>query len=283
MHTPVFPLELEREIFTTAAIIHEDTILTLLRVAHRVWVWIEPLLYRTLVFSPGTTRTIRDGRYSPSALRMIQKKSPTFIHKNVRHLMCTDEFPETAICVLLSLCTGVQNLVLWNLTPPMLPFLSSLRLTYLTLPLWDSTPLDHATKSSFVALTHLRVRNYSRNFNFPWINSLPSLTHLCVENPMHHDRPFIHNLLQRNEKLQVLVCTLPSITFPGASDGVWIDDERIVMMRLDSERYDPQYERDWKLGRAGGRDFWVHAEEFLAKKRGDMSISLSLLRNVGRY
>jgi hypothetical protein len=35
----MFPLELEREIFMTAAIIHEETIPTLLRVAHRVLVW----------------------------------------------------------------------------------------------------------------------------------------------------------------------------------------------------------------------------------------------------
>lgn len=35
----MFPLELEREIFMTAAIIHEETIPTLLRVAHHVLVW----------------------------------------------------------------------------------------------------------------------------------------------------------------------------------------------------------------------------------------------------
>jgi hypothetical protein len=34
------------------------------------------------------------------------------------------------------------------------------------------------------------------------------------------------------------------------------------------------YAQDWKLGVAGGPDFWVHAEEFLAKKRSDKSISL---------
>lgn len=36
---PVFPLELERAIFMAAAIIHEEPIPTLLRVAHRVLVW----------------------------------------------------------------------------------------------------------------------------------------------------------------------------------------------------------------------------------------------------
>ena len=36
---PVFPVELEREIFETVALIHKDTIPTLLRVARRVLIW----------------------------------------------------------------------------------------------------------------------------------------------------------------------------------------------------------------------------------------------------
>jgi hypothetical protein len=38
-NNPILPLELEREIFTIAARVHKETIPTLLRVAHRVFVW----------------------------------------------------------------------------------------------------------------------------------------------------------------------------------------------------------------------------------------------------
>ncbi|KAF7311687.1 hypothetical protein MIND_00178500 [Mycena indigotica] len=43
-----FPPELEREIFDTAAILHQPTIPKLLRVAHRVYTWLVPVLYRQM-------------------------------------------------------------------------------------------------------------------------------------------------------------------------------------------------------------------------------------------
>ncbi|KAJ6564611.1 hypothetical protein B0H19DRAFT_1141548 [Mycena capillaripes] len=263
--TPVFPPELELEIFTTAAIIHEETIPTLLRVAHRVLVWIEPLLYRTLTFT-----TARDAARFSAAVQTIKAKSPAFIHENVRHLMCSDHFPDQEMDTLLSLCTGVQHLVLWSRTSRAFQVLRSLRLTRLTLPLLDAQMI----KSSLVALTHLNGRASAWDFDYRWINTLPSLTHLCVENPIPGYRVLIHNLLEGNEKLQVVICTVSSMTVYRTRHGPWIDDERVVMMRL--KEHHRQVVLDWKVGIAGGRDSWVRAEEFLARKRNDKSITTQL-------
>ncbi|KAJ7928326.1 hypothetical protein B0H13DRAFT_2311607 [Mycena leptocephala] len=47
MHpNPAFPPDLEREIFGTTALMYPGEMPTLLRVARRVLIWIEPLLYR---------------------------------------------------------------------------------------------------------------------------------------------------------------------------------------------------------------------------------------------
>ncbi|KAJ7863290.1 hypothetical protein B0H14DRAFT_3444159 [Mycena olivaceomarginata] len=51
------PVELEREIFETAALSDPRSILTLILVAHRVKVWIEPLLYRVVSHHPSSTPT----------------------------------------------------------------------------------------------------------------------------------------------------------------------------------------------------------------------------------
>ncbi|KAK7062466.1 hypothetical protein R3P38DRAFT_3167467 [Favolaschia claudopus] len=45
---PVFPVELEREIFEHTALMFPHSIPSLLRVARHVYIWIEPLLYRVI-------------------------------------------------------------------------------------------------------------------------------------------------------------------------------------------------------------------------------------------
>jgi hypothetical protein len=47
-----------------------------------------------------------------------------------------------------------------------------------------------------------------------------------------------------------------------------VHDPRFVLMCLTNE----DYVADWKVGVDGGKDFWVRAELFLAKrKRGEVS------------
>ncbi|KAJ7256087.1 hypothetical protein C8J57DRAFT_1517809 [Mycena rebaudengoi] len=46
-----------------------------------------------------------------------------------------------------------------------------------------------------------------------------------------------------------------------------VDDPRFVLMWLSND----EYAEDWKVGVEGGRDFWVRAELFIAKrKRGEI-------------
>ncbi|KAJ7131271.1 hypothetical protein C8R44DRAFT_850069, partial [Mycena epipterygia] len=76
-----FPPEREREIFEIAALLYPGAIPILLRVARRVLVWIEPLLYR-VVYVNGHPP------YSDMAhalLRATTTKAPDFFHV-VRHL-----------------------------------------------------------------------------------------------------------------------------------------------------------------------------------------------------
>jgi hypothetical protein len=189
------------------------------------------------------------------------------MQETVRNILWWHYFGEKEMRILLSICTGVQNLALKSLTPSMLPLLESLQLRRLTLPL--SSHLNQiSTTKTFTTLTHLHIHFVHDGGQWTWIGTLPSLTHLCISNPVHDDRQFVDVLLRRIKKLQVLVCTF-SLGVLLLSDH-WVDDPRVVFLRLNHD-----YVRDWKSGAAGGRDFWVRAEEFLALKLIDTSISSS--------
>ncbi|KAJ7489042.1 hypothetical protein FB451DRAFT_1223597, partial [Mycena latifolia] len=144
------PLDLEREIFETAARLHPETIPALLRVAHRVLVWIEPLLYRTLVIAHRRQ------------LEAVLQKSPSFLRENVRNLMFWMDERDEDMSPLLSICTGIQALALFNPPLQLFGFLGPLHLRRLTLPismLFYARALILPTSPFLADLTHLRIHS----------------------------------------------------------------------------------------------------------------------------
>ncbi|KAJ7048236.1 hypothetical protein C8F01DRAFT_1193550 [Mycena amicta] len=72
---PRLPPELEREIFQTTALLHSAP--PLLRVARRVLIWVEPLLYRVLIIG---------GSIGIAQLNAASSKPPAFLARAVRCL-----------------------------------------------------------------------------------------------------------------------------------------------------------------------------------------------------
>ncbi|KAJ7677687.1 hypothetical protein DFH06DRAFT_1166930 [Mycena polygramma] len=277
-NAPKLPPELEREIFMIAAVIDEQAIPTLLRVARRVLVWIEPLLYKKFVFRrrPWEAREAPLMRRLSAAIHAIQAKPLAFVETNIRDIIWWQYIGQEHAETLLSICSGVRNLALIILTHPMVSHFSTLQhLQRLTVPLDPRFPLDlPALKASFASLTHLHVHSCVADLNLLWISTLPSLTHFCIENPASNDRPALYELLHKSPKLQVCVCTFDLPQMHVTPSGPWIEDQRVVIMQLDIDS--DKYVRSWKLGADGGRDFWAQAEEFLARKSSDASITAQL-------
>ncbi|KAJ7633578.1 hypothetical protein DFH06DRAFT_1222301 [Mycena polygramma] len=107
---PLLPVELEREIFEWAALLHPRSIPTFLRVARRFQIWLEPLLYRVIcvdiprltyrdLFTPGI----------PSLLNAIKSK-PAGLFGAVRHLFLCNVSLEDGIAVLQA-CPGLVDLM----------------------------------------------------------------------------------------------------------------------------------------------------------------------------
>ncbi|KAJ7489020.1 hypothetical protein FB451DRAFT_1166749 [Mycena latifolia] len=186
--SPVFPSELERRIFETAAELHLSLIPTLLRVAPRVQVWIEPLLYRTLMFTDW-----RSPPALPSLLRAMSLKPAAFIHTTVRNVIFWDNEPyEEAPSSenfdgLLSVCTSIQNLALWGLVPLMFAALSTLHeLRRLTLPFTafhDPRMPSLLAHPIFCTISHLTIHDYRQDhYTYAGLSTfdveLITLTHL---------------------------------------------------------------------------------------------------------
>ncbi|KAJ7182911.1 hypothetical protein C8R43DRAFT_1116525 [Mycena crocata] len=117
--TPL-PAELEREIFRLAAKICPQTAPTLLRVARRVLVWVEPLLYETLILDCSV-----DDSLHPSLRLVLETKPPDFFRQHVRNLFLGGAFRELDIILHSQFCPLSRIWTLLEETFP-LPRLSTL-------------------------------------------------------------------------------------------------------------------------------------------------------------
>ncbi|KAJ7307929.1 hypothetical protein DFH08DRAFT_975314 [Mycena albidolilacea] len=125
---PIFPVELEQAIFKITAMMHPTTIPALLRVARRVGIWVEPLLYRVVRVSRrvnfnGMVRALIDGTKSRPA---------ELLCTYVRHLTLESlhhcSFYEGRS--LLQRCRKVNDFSsnLWFTNPSLLPILAEMHL-----------------------------------------------------------------------------------------------------------------------------------------------------------
>ncbi|KAJ7465987.1 hypothetical protein FB451DRAFT_1138102 [Mycena latifolia] len=264
---PAFPVELEREIFETAARLHPSVIPTLLRVARRTLVWIEPLLYRVVCVG----RTVPDQGHN--ILNATKWKPASFFHDTVRHLLLD---PATSLTVeeateVLKLCTGVVNFaVVGSLSSPaLLPVLGNMRVQRLSVSLnslFGAISSVDPRHPLFAYITHLDILDPDPATSAPHfsthIPALPSLTHLCLNNFMPWN--VIRTLLAECPRLELLANFWAERKYDvafGRAQNVPVHDVRFVMGLYGN------YWADWEAGARGFPDFWSAADDFVAQKR----------------
>ncbi|KAF7369297.1 hypothetical protein MVEN_00257500 [Mycena venus] len=104
------------------------------------------------------------------------------------------------------------------------------------------------------------------------------LSHLVISNPKQILLALIQDLIGACTGLLVLICLFTRWELVHENirhNDPWINDPCVVIMgtRSNISKDISCYARDWKSGLAGGPDFWVRAEEFLAKKHRDKNIT----------
>ncbi|KAJ7055492.1 hypothetical protein C8F01DRAFT_1373456 [Mycena amicta] len=278
---PRFPLEMEREIFLTTALLYPSTIPPLRRVAHRVLIWVEPVLYRILHIS--------DNPLDVAQLAAASSKPPAFLAQAVRCVVLHNGRNNDAAHRTLSRCTGVTSLAgHWDTyAPELLPILSAMPVQRLTgsmtafidgFKLWHGDRIAH---SIFRALTHLEIfeglQTPSGLVIVGVLPSLPCLTHLAIS--------LVERLDVIGERLEivlknchhlnvvvVLVCYLAS-----TSEGILAALQAAIGEIPECLR-DPRFvvklgehTRRWYDGVLDQPNYWTVAEDFVARKqRGEV-------------
>ncbi|KAJ7737351.1 hypothetical protein B0H16DRAFT_1891686 [Mycena metata] len=257
---PVLPMDIEREVFEATAYFHHKSIPTLLLVAHRVKKWVEPLLYRVVVFTHARVRNDDfTTRLSIALQSRTRSHSDSDLLRHVHHLLFT-QTDSRPLHEVLAKCTAVQNLVLLHFPRDsgFLPLISGMPLRRLTTTLSDlffPAPIDFA-HPLFAHLTHLElVDNFRQSDWDGWkgLALIPNLTHLAFlfEIPA----PIINGALADCPALQIL------IILESWPTEVSVQDPRFLIMKA------PPLFEDWNIGARGGDDLWVRAEKFIARRK----------------
>ncbi|KAJ7150511.1 hypothetical protein C8R43DRAFT_1006007 [Mycena crocata] len=259
------PFELERVIFELAAWQYPETVLTLILVARRVCIWIEPLLYHVLVVNR------KDGWL----IRIIQSKSPEFLCQHVHHLALSNGITRSELTLMLSMCTNLEDLALWtgDTYPELLSEMQHLtHLRRLSINLFDlfgghtRFKLPSIEELPFGNLTHLDIFSNVPEEIWPVFGTLASLTHLSFSD--YYIPELLAKALDSCALLQVLIVVWTQDT-DFVPETPEITDPRFCMVSC------PNFEADWELGAWGGLDFWNRADQFVAsKRRGEIEASV---------
>ncbi|KAJ6629980.1 hypothetical protein B0H10DRAFT_2428046 [Mycena sp. CBHHK59/15] len=255
---PRLPTELEREVFETTALMYPREIPTLLRVARRVLVWIEPVLYRVVRVNMDND-ALMDG-----VLDAIKSKPADFFHKAVRHLCLDSYVTEDVGLPILEVCTGVVDLALNQqlASPTLLPVLAKMSLRRLSTSLHSlfDGEID-ILHPLFTFLTHLDLldcTNHDVTETLAQIPSFAALTHLALD---WVRMDMAETLLENCPRLELLLCLYDELDYKDAQTP-HVYDIRFVI-----GQYDRDYRADWEAGAKGLPHLWSLGDDFVARKR----------------
>ncbi|KAJ6779265.1 hypothetical protein DFH09DRAFT_1043296 [Mycena vulgaris] len=265
------PHELERQIFEIAAHSRPTTIPSLMLVACRVKTWLEPMLYRVVSLTDGRPMDGFPHVTSEILLRAVNHKPPGFLGASTRHLYLWTAH-KSEMAVILPACTGVTNLFVMTTGLDLFSVGDMKDLQRLAISIRDlfsQHRLDF-THRLFRNITHLEIFDESRhrlesNLPVAWagLTLIPNLTHLSFWGRIL--LPIAaRTVLPECPRLQYLVFLAPetaAFSRAAAACEALAVDPRFVAIVLKN------FERDWLRGARLGRDYWTHAEEFVAAKR----------------
>ncbi|KAJ7058943.1 hypothetical protein C8F01DRAFT_1371089 [Mycena amicta] len=237
---PTLPPELERVIFELSAWNDRTTTLSLLLVARRVHIWIEPLLYRVLLISD---------LYVFPELVTLQPEHTRFI----RHLALLWDVFEGRPDILPTY-VNLTDLDLWGGAVGMEDFSAIQSLP--NLPAWPIFQSISLPSSTLFGKVYPSI--------VPPLSTLPALTHLSFYN-LYVPNVIRSSLVSCNTPLRFLVLIdggnlCDDGDFDADTVETTIDDPRFVVVSCSD------FEDDWLNGAWGGTDNWSRAEEIVAAR-----------------
>ncbi|KAJ7059397.1 hypothetical protein C8F01DRAFT_1370347 [Mycena amicta] len=264
---PIFPPELEREIFETAATIHPTSIRTLLLVAKRTLEWQVPLQYRMVRIK--VTADIL------GILRLVEEK-PLVLRNGVRFL-CFDNtnfLQSDGMGKLLATCTKIVDIGITKAVacPQLLPLLAAMpqlrRFAGAVGALFGNAQGLFNDDSFLRNITHLDLFDNGSSV-IETIMRIPSLTHLSFSNPSSPSWNSIEEILAQCGSLVVLLLW-PRWAAKRHRGGGWMSTmaARDVRFVVGAYRDGQGAWRAWENhALTGAEDDWDRAEDFVRRKR----------------
>jgi hypothetical protein len=211
----------------------------------------------------------------------LDRKPPEFYSKHVKNLWISAPFDPVAFLRILTLCSGIENLVLFpwrhDIYHPSIPFQEHLNsnssLRRLTLNLEHILPPfstgQHFNYPFFANITHLHLYDESEEWSdYTGFEHLRSLTHLafaCCE-PDH---------------LGIVMPKLPAIEYVALCSYKSTYGRPVVNRRVPVEVYgikvvflDGLTKRDWECGTTGRADFWDIVEREVTRRRTERYVGM---------
>ncbi|KAF7292197.1 hypothetical protein MIND_01247000 [Mycena indigotica] len=248
--SPALPPELELVIFRTAAKASLHTLYTLLFVARRTRLWLEPLLYATLRFGP---------EYKSPDLTTMDTSRQAFLADTVRHVIVSGYINIPPVEPL-RICSNITHLALGFSTQDPVVREALLLLRHLRCLAFDPRvcqlmPSD-AALPVFAGITRLELF-YVVPGATDFCAALPRLTHLALNTL---DEGVIIKILAACPQLLLLVILQdeenPMGVLPRAPEALTHDQRLVITAYV-----------DWDEGALNRWNYWAVAEEFLAQKR----------------
>ncbi|CAK5273432.1 unnamed protein product [Mycena citricolor] len=275
MNHPKLPPELERYIFTLLAVADLASNALLLRVAHRVKQWVEPLLYRTIYRTPHMMP-----KFTDAVLREFLDSKPQKCHDVVRHVMFFDVASGISLPLLES-CRSIENVwverrVKKNMLALIggLPKLQRLYCPFAAIDLIPKISFDSTVAQPFARLSHLefndtKIPGTQSDAQVAIIASLPALSHLALSGMAFHGLRMALRVLEQCPRLRVLAIihwpifdsSGPLYEVRGPRREVFEENLRLVCV---FKRRDAH---DWLAGTRNEPDFWEHADRLVALRQ----------------
>ncbi|KAJ7159258.1 hypothetical protein C8R43DRAFT_994274 [Mycena crocata] len=277
---PRLPAELEREIFELSAYAQLRSIPSLILVAQRVKIWIEPILYRTFVVGHQTSVTEWSSPRMPSNdfLRLLDSRPATFFRDHVRHVLC-DECTTVELEVILTKCSGTQDFcsLPFQLESTLLPLIAAMaprRLDIPLTPLFQPGPIDLA-HPLFLRVTHLCLDSNQLD-TVDWLLTLASLqclTHLACFPANNGSHGLLSGALAHCPHLLLLL-----LVWYNAEDidvqisAPFAHDPRFVQLAVE------RYVEEWEAEARGGEGYWRRANAIVQERHSTIQRKLAVQR-----
>ncbi|TFK61831.1 hypothetical protein BDN72DRAFT_423301 [Pluteus cervinus] len=268
LEEPRFPPEIERSIFEYAASFERLDIPTLMRVAQRVRIWVEPILYLTII------TTARPGweRFNPP-FEELERYS-----RHVKYLLIWRKTDSAKITAYLMKCAqGLESLAIWYpiCQTPWQEFVGSFRdLRRLAVRLSmlpekktaegvGTGVCDFEKEEVFKRITHFELLDLPRTWtSISGLKACTNIEYFGVTDEAEDGQPpqraeeVVGDLLAHCGFMKVVLVHDPKVEFKS-------EDERVVFCGM--EWY--EYLKDFVDQAEGRWNFWDKAEEMVNLRR----------------